>query len=73
MRRIDLSRHPLVAAIVIAVAGAAVAVLAFVLVVIPLANGIAQAPAQIGHAYQDYWDGVGQQLQQAQQQYGGTP
>jgi predicted PurR-regulated permease PerM len=72
--RLSPSRHPFIAIAVIAVAGAAVAILAFVLVVVPLADGIAQAPAQLGHAYQDYWDGVGQQFQQARQQEGGgTP
>jgi hypothetical protein len=67
------SRHPLIAVAVVAVAGAAVAVLAFVLVVIPLTRAMVQAPGQLAHAYAEYWDAVGQEFQQAQQQDGGTP
>jgi hypothetical protein len=61
-----IARHPLITTVVISVAGAAAALLVIVLVVVPLLNGLAEAPAQLGHAYEDYWNGVGQQFQQAQ-------
>ena len=61
------SRHPLITALAVAVAGAMALVLAFFLVVVPLTNAVVQAPAQIAHAYVDYWNGVGQEFQQAQQ------
>lgn len=62
--RLSPARHPFIATAVIAVTGAAAALLVIVLVVVPLLNGLAQAPAQLGHAYEDYWNGVSQQFQQ---------
>ena len=67
------SRHPWITVAVLAVACALVAVLAFFLVVVPLARGITQAPGQLAHAYEGYWNSVSQVEQQARQQYGGTP
>ena len=71
------SRHPWITVAVVAVAGAGAAVLAlvlvYVLVIVPLVQAVDQAPAQIAHAYSDYWNSVGQEIQQAQQQNGGTP
>jgi hypothetical protein len=61
VRNLSLSRHPLIAMAVIAVSAAA----AGLLVIVPLLNGLAHAPAQLGHAYEDYWNGVSQQFQQA--------
>lgn len=70
-------RHPLIAVAVIAVAGAGAAFLALILVInlviVPLGQAVDQAPGQIAHAYEGYWNGVGQQFQQARQQDGGTP
>jgi hypothetical protein len=70
-------RHPLITVAVIAIAGAAAVVLALVLVVnlvlVPLGQAVDQAPGRIAHAYEDYWNGVGQQFLQARQQDGGTP
>ena len=63
-----IARHPLIAAGVLAVLVAGAALLVIFLVVVPLLNGLAQAPAQLGHAYQDYRNGVGQQFQQACEQ-----
>ena len=82
MRYPDLSRHPLITMAALAVAAAGAALLVLFLVVVPLLNGLAQAPAQLGHAYEDYWNGVSQQFLQAceqthrpdcQQYYGGQP
>ncbi len=66
------SRHPLLTAIALGVAGAVVAILVLVLVVVPLLDAAAQVPGQLAHAYSDYWNSVGQQFQQARQ-HGGAP
>lgn len=66
-------RHPLITVLVVAAAGATAIVLAFFLVVVPLTNAVVQAPAQLAHVYQGYWNAVGQEFQQAQQQSGGRP
>ena len=69
-----LHRPPLTTIAVVAVTAAAAFVLAFVLVVVPLARTVNDTPAGLVHAYQGYWDGVGQQFQQWQQQHpGGRP
>ena len=73
MRHLNPSEHPLITTVAVAVAAAAMAVLAWVLVVVPLANGVGQAPAQFAQWYAGYSDGVGQQLQQAQQPGAGAP
>ena len=65
MRDLAPARHPLIAMAVITVAGAAAAFLVLLLVIVPLVNGIDQAPAQLVHAYQGYVNGVGQEFQQA--------
>jgi hypothetical protein len=85
MRHLGASRHPFIAVAVLAVAGASAVILGFVLVVnlvlVPLGNEIGRAPGQLAHAYSAYWDGVGQQFEQACEQtrgpdckqYWGTP
>lgn len=69
-RRVTAGRRHLLIAVVLAAAAAGAAVLAFALIIVPL---LTQAPVILGHAYVDYWDGVSQQFQQAQQQYGDGP
>ena len=68
-----LARHPFATAITLAVAGAAAAFLALILVVLPAARTAASLPADLGHAYVSYFNGVGEQFRQARQQDGGTP
>ena len=67
------SRHPLIAVLVVAAAAAMATVLAFFLVVVPLTQAVVQAPAQLAHVYVEYWNAVGQEFQQAQQQEGQQP
>jgi hypothetical protein len=77
----DLSRHPWITMAALAGALAGLGVLALFLVLVPMVRAAGQLPDQLGHAYQDYWNGVGQEFQQACektrgpdcQQYGGQP
>jgi predicted PurR-regulated permease PerM len=73
MRYLDLSRHPLIAAAVLAVAAIGAVILVFVLVVVPLSRAAVQAPGQLAHAYAEYWNSVSQVEQQARQKYPVTP
>jgi len=78
LREFSPARHPLIVVGVVSVAGAGLGLL----VIIVLATAVARAPVQLGHAYQDYFNGVSQQFQQAceqtrgpdcQQYWPGTP
>lgn len=66
-----IARHPLITTAVLAVAGAAALILAFILIVVPLMNAVNAFPGQVAHAYVDYWNGVGREFAQARQKDGG--
>ena len=61
----------LYATVAVAAGAAGAVVLAFVLVIVPLLNAaggaVNELPGQLGHSYVNYWNGVTEQLQQAQQ------
>jgi hypothetical protein len=63
-RNLSPARHPLIAVGVISVAGATAAFL----VIIVLVTALARAPAQLGHAYESYFNNTGQLFWQACEQ-----